>query len=204
MSHEVEREIELKQQIWRIEGHIIWYLMQVLYFWTYLLFGKAQNQSGHGLTGRTTDYGLVTGSEAVCFLKRLAGGLSSCWDRSYPEVLGWIRTRLAFAILRATGLYVRGSRSKWRYLSLKDGVAINNLTWLILTWLAISCVAFFSCLFILFCFVVLFIVSLFGFPLFLFLNQAQASHRPVCAWFLKIVSVQTSVCVCVCVCPQGY
>ena len=51
-------------------------------------------------------------SEAVCFLKRLAGGLSSCWDRTYPEVLCWIRTRLAFAILHATGLCVRGSRSK--------------------------------------------------------------------------------------------
>ena len=75
--------------------------------------------------------GDLTGSEAVCFLKRLAGGLSSCWDRSYPEVLGWIRTRLAFAILHATGLYVRGSHSKWRCLSLKDGVAINNLTSLI-------------------------------------------------------------------------
>ena len=65
MSHEVEREIELKQQIWRIEGNIIWYLMQVLYFWTYLLFGKAQNQSGHGLTGRTTDYGLEAGSYKI-------------------------------------------------------------------------------------------------------------------------------------------
>ena len=30
-----------------------------------------------------------------------------------------------------------------------------------------------------------------------FLNQACTSHRLVCTWFLKIVSVQTSVCVCV-------
>ena len=46
------------------------------------------------------------------------------------------------------------------------------------------------------------------------LNQARASRRTVPAWFLKIVSVWTSVCVCVCVCvclcvclcvcPQGY
>ena len=50
----------------------------------------------------------LTGSEAICFLRRLAGGLSSRWDRTYPEVLCWIRTRLAFAILRATGLCVRG------------------------------------------------------------------------------------------------
>ena len=30
------------------------------------------------------------------------------------------------------------------------------------------------------------------------LNQERASHRPVRAWFLKIVSVQTSMCVCAC------
>ena len=59
MSHEVEHEIELKQLILRVGGNIIWYLMQVLYSWTYLLFGKAQNQSAHSLTGRTTDYGLA-------------------------------------------------------------------------------------------------------------------------------------------------
>ena len=41
---------------------------------------------------------------------------------------------------------------------------------------------------------------------YFFLNQAQASHRPMRARFLKIVSVQTSVstcvfmCVCVCLC----
>ena len=70
----------------------------------------------------------LAGSEAVCFLRRLAGGLSSRWDRTYSEVLCWIRTRLAFAILRATGLCVRGSRSKWRCLGLEDGAAIDHLT----------------------------------------------------------------------------
>ena len=33
-----------------------------------------------------------------------------------------------------------------------------------------------------------------------FLNQVRAGCRPVHAWFLKIVSLQTSICVCVCVC----
>ena len=70
----------------------------------------------------------LSGSEAVCFLKRLAGGLSSRWDRCYTEVLCWIRMRLAFAILRATGLCVRGSRSKWRCLGLEDGAAIDTVT----------------------------------------------------------------------------
>ena len=35
----------------------------------------------------------------------------------------------------------------------------------------------------------------------LLLNQVHAGCRPVRAWFLKIVSVRTSVCVFVCVCP---
>ena len=33
-----------------------------------------------------------------------------------------------------------------------------------------------------------------------FLNQVRAGMWPVHAWFLKIVSAQTSVCVCVCAC----
>ena len=36
-------------------------------------------------------------------------------------------------------------------------------------------------------------------------NQARAGLWPERTWFLKIVSVQTSVCVCVClcVCPEA-
>ena len=45
-----------------------------------------------------------------------------------PKVLCWIQTRLVFAILCATGLYVRRSRFKWRCLGLVDGAAIDNLT----------------------------------------------------------------------------
>ena len=30
------------------------------------------------------------------------------------------------------------------------------------------------------------------------LNQALTGRRPACTWFLKIVSVQMSVCVCLC------
>ena len=67
----------------------------------------------------------LAGSEANCFLKRMACRLSSRWDRSYAEVLGWIRARLAFAIVRASVLCVRGSRTKWRSLGLEDGAAID-------------------------------------------------------------------------------
>ena len=42
----------------------------------------------------------LAGSEAACFIKRLAAGLLSKWERNYSDVLCWVRTRLAFAILR--------------------------------------------------------------------------------------------------------
>ena len=70
----------------------------------------------------------LAGSEVACFIKRLATGLSSKWERSYSEVLYWIHTRLTFVILCATGLCVRVTRSKWRCLGLEDGAGIIDST----------------------------------------------------------------------------
>ena len=44
---------------------------------------------------------------------------------SFAEVLSWIHARLAFAIVRASVLCIRGSRTKWRSLGLEDGAAID-------------------------------------------------------------------------------
>ena len=54
------------------------------------------------------------GPEAVLFLRRLAEKLSSRWEKSYGEVLGWIRARLSFAVIRATNLCLRGSHVRWQ------------------------------------------------------------------------------------------
>ena len=64
-------------------------------------------------------------SEVTCFLKRMACRLSSRCDKSFAEVLGWIHAKLAFAIVRASVLCIRGSRTKWRSLGLEDGAAID-------------------------------------------------------------------------------
>ena len=41
------------------------------------------------------------------------------------EVTGWVRARLAFAILKATNLCVRGSRVKWRSaIHIDDGAGL--------------------------------------------------------------------------------
>ena len=39
-------------------------------------------------------------------------------------VMGWVRARLSFAILRAALLCVCGSRTKWRSLGIVDGVSL--------------------------------------------------------------------------------
>ena len=49
--------------------------------------------------------------EATTFYKRLADELSRKQDKQYSLVMGWIRCRLSFAILRSAILCIRGSRS---------------------------------------------------------------------------------------------
>ena len=48
------------------------------------------------------------------FTVPFADRLSTRWSKPYSEVMGWLQTRLSFAILRATNRCVRGSRVKWR------------------------------------------------------------------------------------------
>jgi len=67
--------------------------------------------------------GLV-GDEAACFLKHLARSLSVTWEHHYGEIVEWLRAHLAFALVQATNVYIRGSRTKWRSFGLEDGAAI--------------------------------------------------------------------------------
>jgi len=67
----------------------------------------------------------LLGGEAEVFLKRLANRLFDVWDRSFSDVVRWIRLRLAFALLRAVAVCLRGSRTKWRSLGVEDGAAIK-------------------------------------------------------------------------------
>ena len=66
----------------------------------------------------------LAGEEANCFLWHLARCLSVVWDRSLNEVLGWLRARLAFALVRATNVCIRGSRTQCQSLGMEDGVVI--------------------------------------------------------------------------------
>ena len=64
------------------------------------------------------------GSEAEFFVKRLGDILAAKWERPYSVVMGWVRARLSFAILRAALLCVRGSHTKWRSLGIVDTASL--------------------------------------------------------------------------------
>ena len=66
----------------------------------------------------------LAGDEAACFLKHPARSSSVNWESYYGEILGWLRARLAFALVQATNVCIRGSRTKWRSLALEDGMAV--------------------------------------------------------------------------------
>ena len=51
------------------------------------------------------------GHEASTFYKRLASLLSDKWKEHYAVVLGWIRCRLSFCLLRSAIQCIRGARS---------------------------------------------------------------------------------------------
>ena len=59
------------------------------------------------------------------FLKQLANRLFDTWDRSFSDILRWIRLKLAFSLLCAVAVCLHGSRTKWRSLGVEDGVAIR-------------------------------------------------------------------------------
>ncbi|CAB0016792.1 unnamed protein product [Nesidiocoris tenuis] len=52
--------------------------------------------------------------QMTAFLKVISERLADKWGRPHETVRGWVKVRLAFAILRATSMCVRGARRKWR------------------------------------------------------------------------------------------
>ena len=67
----------------------------------------------------------LLGHEAETFLRRLGDCLAVKWERSYSEVMGWIRARLVFAVLRSSIMCLRGACTKWRGLGLEDVAPIS-------------------------------------------------------------------------------
>eukprot|EP00923_Selenidium_pygospionis_P003992 GHVN01006338.1.p1 GENE.GHVN01006338.1~~GHVN01006338.1.p1 ORF type:complete len:271 (+),score=15.00 GHVN01006338.1:23-814(+) len=62
--------------------------------------------------------------ESERLIQSLIRRLSCRWNNSYSVTAGWVKTRLSFALLRATNQCIRSSRVKWRSLGTEDGAAI--------------------------------------------------------------------------------
>ena len=54
----------------------------------------------------------LRGSEATAAGKQLAAKLAAKWKRSYSDVCGFVRSRLAIALVRSTSLCLRGARDR--------------------------------------------------------------------------------------------
>ena len=74
----------------------------------------------------------LLGMEATATLKRIASRLASKWNQSYSKTCGYVKSRIAITLLRATHCCIRGSwvpahrisvqKPKW-----KDGAGLNLL-----------------------------------------------------------------------------
>ena len=71
----------------------------------------------------------ILGHEARMFVNCLGDSIADMWQKSHSEVhvMGWVRVKMSFAILRATNLCLRGSRRKWRrVMDINDGAGLPS------------------------------------------------------------------------------
>jgi hypothetical protein len=63
--------------------------------------------------------------------RKLAGALAGKWDREYSEMVAYVRTRMALAVIRANTLLLRGSRRRRaQQPQIDEGAAMNGWqTW---------------------------------------------------------------------------
>ena len=61
----------------------------------------------------------LLGREANTYLRRIAALLAVKWDRPYSQVCGFVKARMAIAIVRATSRTLRGSRVPFKRLAFK-------------------------------------------------------------------------------------
>ena len=65
------------------------------------------------------------GDAASQVYKRLANLLCDKLDLSYGEIMGWIRCRLSFALVRSAIMCIRGARSRLHSLILEAPVDVQ-------------------------------------------------------------------------------
>ena len=73
-------------------------------------YGPRCEQSNRHFTPLVYSVDGLEGGEAKAARKRLASRLASKWHRNYSALCGFVRARLAFALVRATSRCLRGTR----------------------------------------------------------------------------------------------
>ena len=57
----------------------------------------------------------MAGKDARAFEKRIAHLLSQKWSHEYSLLAGWVKARMALAVVRANTLLLRGSRTRYSW-----------------------------------------------------------------------------------------
>ena len=78
-------------------------------------YGQRIRDVEHGVFTPLFSTSGAMGREATIFYKRLADLLSDKQDKAYSLIMGWLRCRLSFAILRSAIMCLRGSRSSYHH-----------------------------------------------------------------------------------------
>ena len=55
----------------------------------------------------------MAGKGARAYEKRIASLLADKWSREYSSVAGWVKARMALAVVRSHTLLLRGSRTRY-------------------------------------------------------------------------------------------
>ena len=78
--------------------------------------------------------------EIANFLRRIGEALSTKWEKPYSKTMNWGKCRLSFAVLRASSVCFRGTRTKWRSLGSDHDLLlkrnINGCSTMKRNWLA--------------------------------------------------------------------
>jgi hypothetical protein len=88
-------------------------------------YGQACDEKRATFTPIVVSADGIFAHEAKVFISRIADQLSYKWDKPYSHVISWIRARLSLAVIRASDLCIRGSRTRWRCLGVHDGPSLS-------------------------------------------------------------------------------
>ena len=80
-------------------------------------YGERCTQTQRHFTPLVFSVDGLEGTEAQAARKRLASRLAAKWKRNFSSLCGFVRARLAFALVRATSRCLRGTRDPTKSLA---------------------------------------------------------------------------------------